>query len=306
MPLLYQYKIPDRDAGIAGDKGDWIVQSLAARVTKASRRLKVADEGPIPPASIREWCKNILGSVHDPAYVHAAAMEPAGVFQRAVGDVFALRRASIQLATTRRDGSSSRIVGAIGGGMHHARRTSGRYGSTFNGLVVAADYLLGDCDVESEARAVLILDLDGSCGGGTAEMIAAMKRVRLVDIAVNERDAYASTHNSSLQIVHSAAGYLVAVRSALDSLNVAKERHAMCVYSAGVDGFEGMEGGLRGMTAEVLAERDRMVFAWCRSMGLRTVYTLGGGQECGGCSRETLVTLHRQTVEVAAMEASQK
>jgi acetoin utilization deacetylase AcuC-like enzyme len=315
---LHRYKSPESDAASAVDKCDWIVESLKERRTKASQRVKVFEEQFMFPCTALTLGENILGAVHDLAYVRAvesgeprSLVESLGqpwsgcVFHRAVEYAYTLRRAVGEVDGTQRDGSSIRIVGSLGGSMHHARRACARFGSTFNGLVAAAQSLFSNGKAAGE-RAVLILDLDGSCGGGTAEMIAGMNRVRLIDIAVNDRDAYANTENASLQIVASAGEYLDRLRSALHSLDVAKEQNPVCIYSAGVDGFEGMDGGLGGMTAEVLAERDRMVFAWCRSVGLRTAYTLGGGEECGGCPRETLVALHRQTIEAAAMEASRK
>jgi len=182
--------------------------------------------------------------------------------------------------------------------MHHARRDSGRDGHVFNGLAAVARELAGNAALS--CGPVLVLDLDGSCGGGTASMIAGMPQVRMVDIAVNRVDAYESTPNATLRIVSDASQYMDTLRESLETLDVAKETLPVCIYSAGVDGFEGMANGLPGMTAELLAERDRLVFDWCTRVGIRTAYTLGCGDVSDAVPAEALVALHRQTIEAAA------
>jgi len=154
------------------------------------------------------------------------------------------------------------------------------------------------------AASVLIIDADGDCGGGTAELITGNPRVRQVDIAVNAYDAYSNTDNTSLYVVSRAAEYLSTLKQALADVRITKDSMPLCLYSAGVDGHEEAERGLPGMTADVLVERDRIVFEWCRRAGLRLAYTLGSGAVSGTMTRERLVSLHRNTVEAAAVTAS--
>ena len=71
-----------------------------------------------------------------------------------------------------------------------------------------------------------------------------------------------------------------------------------------MDPFEGCRiGGRRGMTRDVLAEREETVFAWCRAGGLPVAFVLAGGYASGGLTQDDLVDLHRLTLEAAARHA---
>jgi acetoin utilization deacetylase AcuC-like enzyme len=309
MPRLYR---SGSTPTVGGDKREWIVQSLEANRTRYSRAVKVFDVWSAGNASDRD-ASEVLELAHSAEYIRAietgqprALAESNGrpwdesLFSQAFGSVWSLAAAAMEVCGSRADGSSGRIVGAIGGGMHHAQRSLGQGGCTFNGLAIAAALALSrDSSFRMERQAVLLLDMDGGCGGGTAGLIADTKRVRQLDVAVNERDAYDSTTNATLHVVTKASDYLTTLQTCLDGLDVAKESSPLCIYSAGVDGFEGAAGGLAGITAEVLAERDRLVFEWCRRVNIRTVYTLGSGDVSDGLSRDTIVALHRQTIEAA-------
>jgi acetoin utilization deacetylase AcuC-like enzyme len=323
MPRLF---LAPKPTDAADDKCEWIVDSLAAHRTRYSRAVKVLDvdeeqaktrrslfaTGQVPPQwpDLREL---VLGEVHSGDYVHAALgteQPTSGASQqvsrgqssaaRSWGYVKSLRWAARDVSDGIQGsrGSANRIAGALGGGMHHARRDSGWEDHVFNGLAAVAHELAGNAALG--CGPILILDLDGSCGGGTASMIAGMPHVRMVDIAVNRVDAYESSPNTTLRIVVKASHYLDTVRESLEALDVAKETLPVCIYSGGVDGFEGMSNGLPGMTADLLAERDRLVFDWCTRVGIRTAYTLGCGDVSDAVPAEALVALHRQTIEAAA------
>ena len=73
------------------------------------------------------------------------------------------------------------------------------------------------------------------------------------------------------------------------------------IYNAGVDPHEGCDiGGLRGMTAAVLAERDRIVFEWAAKHTCPVAFVLAGGYIGDRLSQATLVDLHRHTIAAAA------
>ena len=59
-------------------------------------------------------------------------------------------------------------------------------------------------------------------------------------------------------------------------------------------------GGLRGITAELLAERERTVFEWARRRGVGVAFVLAGGYEGGELGRADLIDLHRLTIQEAA------
>ncbi len=306
MPLLY-WAGPTSSG--KPDKCDWIVESLATQRNKYSRAVKVFDVReqlgktfPNHAVDPVEQLQRLLADGHSTEYLRGFVRnrDDAAVW-RSFGHFLGLKCAAIDVASNRGDLTNGRIVGSLGEGMHHARASASSRGQLFNGAAVVARALTDNSGWRSSGgvTAALILDLDGSCAGGTAAMISGIPRVRLIDVATNEIDAYADTANASLRIVSRASDYLNVVQESLSRLDVAKEKFPLCIYSAGVDGYELHAGGLPGMTAEVLAERDRLVFEWCRSNNLRTVYTTGGGVESESLSRDALVALHRQTVETA-------
>jgi acetoin utilization deacetylase AcuC-like enzyme len=186
-------------------------------------------------------------------------------------------------------------AGSLSSGLHHAWREQGKGYCTFNGLALAAYHALN-----SGANSVLILDLDAHCGGGTHSLVAREPRIRHADIAVNSFDYYTPTAENSLEMVTDAARYLPAVRELLARLE-SSGSYDLCLYNAGMDPHEGSaEGGLAGITEETLAERERLVFAWCRAHAIPVAFVLAGGYVSPRLPQERLVALHRLSVEAAA------
>jgi acetoin utilization deacetylase AcuC-like enzyme len=188
------------------------------------------------------------------------------------------------------------VAGSLSSGLHHAKRDHGQGYCTFNGLALAALTAL-----EEGAQAVLILDFDAHCGGGTHALTVNNPAIRHVDIAVLRYDVYIPTPPSSLDHVAEVASYLPAIRSRLAELGREGTRFDLCLYNAGMDPHEGCrEGGLAGITHEVLAERERLVFAWCRERRIPVAFVLAGGYTGSGLDQHELVALHRLTLAEAA------
>lgn len=195
-----------------------------------------------------------------------------------------------------RDALVHGAAGSLSSGLHHARRESGEGFCTFNGVALAAFAAL-----DAGASSVLVLDLDAHCGGGTASLIADEPRIEQLDVAVNGFDSYPGGDGARLHRVHRAADYLPLVVRELDAIAARSARRALCLYNAGMDPFEGCAtGGLPGTTQEILAERERIVFDWCRSERVPVAFVLAGGYVGPGCSVDTLVGLHRCTIVEAA------
>ncbi len=299
---------PHESAG--RDKCDWIVQSLKSQPNKHSRAVKVigvrqeslrqSREAGVPPLDARRLLEGVYSAEYIQSVVGAKTRDDECLCDRSLGDVLAFWTAVLSVKAGREDMQSGRVVGVLGGSDSHVGPLGSSRHTAFNGLAVAAIGLRSEA-LQDERSSVLIIDLDGRCGGGTASLIANISGIRQVDVAVNSTDSYSDTANARLRIVTSISTYLDTIEESLCSLDVEKERgrNPICIYRAGVDGFEGAPGGLAGLTTEVLAERDRLVFNWCRKVGIRTVFTTGGGEVSEGVSRETLVALHRQTIETA-------
>jgi acetoin utilization deacetylase AcuC-like enzyme len=188
------------------------------------------------------------------------------------------------------------VAGSLSSGLHHARRGRGAAFCTFNGLVIAAREAL-----VAGARPVLILDLDAHCGGGTAALIQDDPRIWQIDVSVTDYDGYASSDRVWREIVRRGPDYLTTVQRGLDEADRRGPHFGLCLYNAGMDPHEGCsEGGMPGITREVLAARERMVFDWCRRRDLPIAFVLAGGYVGPHLDKEGLVNLHRLTLSAAA------
>ncbi|MFT3807045.1 hypothetical protein [Arenimonas sp.] len=242
---------------------------------------------------------DVLG-VHSPEYVEAVRTgEPralaqsqgfawdAGLWPMVLasnGGVVAAARAARQHG----------VAGALASGLHHARREHGAGFCTFNGLAIAAQALRAE-----GVRRILILDLDAHCGGGTHSLIAGIDGLRQLDIAVDAFDQYDPAAGNTLDLLGSAAEYLPTLRNRLAAL--ADSEFDLCLYNAGMDPHQDCPvGGLAGVDERLIAQRERIVFDWCRQRRLPVAFVLAGGYIGPGLGVEGLVGLHRLTLEAAA------
>lgn len=145
------------------------------------------------------------------------------------------------------------------------------------------------------AHRILIIDLDAHCGGGTAELIEPLgSNVHHLDIATCTYDAYEFEGGV---IIVNAAAYLTVLMEELADLPTDFD---LCLYNAGMDPYEGCaEGGACGMSKDILATREQMVFQWCRQHRIPVAFVLAGGYVGKDLDQATLVDLHRLTIEAA-------
>ncbi len=184
--------------------------------------------------------------------------------------------------------------GSLSSGLHHAGKDSGNGFCSVNGLALAAQSLL-----DHGARRVLILDLDAHCGGGTASLIRGMLGVEQVDVSVSSYDQYQSTTNTQLTM-SDGRNYLADIDRTLESI-LSPASIDVVIYNAGMDPHEDCHvGGVRGITTEVLAQREAMVFDWAQKNSLPVSFALAGGYSGPRLSRDELVNLHRLTITTAA------
>jgi acetoin utilization deacetylase AcuC-like enzyme len=189
------------------------------------------------------------------------------------------------------------IAGSLSSGLHHAKRGRGDGFCTFNGLALAAR-----AAIAAGASGVLVLDLDAHCGGGTFDILRDESGVRQLDLAVSPYDWYAGNERMTLDVVSDADDYVPRLRRRLAALDDVS--FDLVLYNAGMDPYEGCAvGGLHGMTHDVLAERERTVFDWCRGRDLPTAFVLAGGYTGNALTQDGLVALHRLTISAAATSA---
>lgn len=239
-----------------------------------------------------------LVRVHDPRYVKAvitgdpddlAASNGIGwdphLFAIAAGSAGAVRDAALEAL------SSGGYVGALSAGLHHARRQRGNGYCTFNGLALA---LRAAEDVG--ARRVMVLDVDAHCGGGTASFIAGMGRVEQLDLSLYSFDHYESTDRCRLVMVEP-ENYLSVLDRELTQVTD-PEGIDLVIHNAGMDVHE-HAGGPKGMTTEVVAVRETMIFEWAKAHGLPVAWTLAGGYTSAGLTLREVAELHLLTPAAA-------
>jgi acetoin utilization deacetylase AcuC-like enzyme len=188
------------------------------------------------------------------------------------------------------------VAGSLSSGLHHARYSKGLGFCTFNGLVIAACEALG-----AGAKSVLILDLDAHCGGGTASLIARNERLWQIDVSVSPYDSYPATERLWLDIVEDGAQYIRTIKQRLSDADRRSLEFDLCLYNAGMDPFEDCSiGGKAGITRDVLAEREQLVFEWCSRRKLPIAFVIAGGYVSRRMDQRALVDLHRLTLTHAS------
>ena len=241
-----------------------------------------------------------LETVHDPVYVRAIRSGDDPMLVETTGfawdvDLWTSVCASnggavaAALAALR----SGTHAGSLSCGLHHARRDRGHGFCTFNGLALAAR-----AAIDEGARHVLVLDLDAHFGGGTAGIVSDWPEVTHLDVAVSSFDSYVPADRQTPRLVSCSDDYLPTIARLLER---ATGPWDLLLYNAGMDPHQGCDiGGLHGVTSEMLAERERFVFAWARRRGVPVAFVLAGGYSGARLSREALADLHRLTIAAAS------
>lgn len=241
--------------------------------------------------------------VHHPSYVHAVLTgEPfdlagSGLSWDPGRYEEVLISTSAVVAAVRFAIANHSNAGCTSSGLHHAKAERGEGFCTFNGLAIAAIKA-----VQGGAKRVLILDLDAHCGGGTAQLIAGREGIEQVDVSVSSYDRYANTPNATLYMARG-DNYLQVIGDALAAI-VDPESIDVVLYNAGMDSHEDCTiGGVSGVDAKVLAERERLVFEWANSRGIPVAFTLAGGYKSSDLTAEELADLHLETFAAAHASA---
>jgi acetoin utilization deacetylase AcuC-like enzyme len=243
-------------------------------------------EGEVPGVTLKSpqsVTREQLLQIHDARYLDELwSKDPkflASILASTGGVLAALDQAMI-------DGAS----GTLSSGLHHAQRGAENGLCYLNGLALVVHvaierYVLTD---------VGILDTDAHWGGGTFQLVGNNPKVRISDVTVSDFDRWQSSESRHhLKMVSDPKTYLDEVKQALMHL----EGIELLVYNAGMDPFEDCgTGGKRGITREILEERERLVAQWCIDTKTPALFTLAGGYTGHNLDLEGVARLHLPTI----------
>lgn len=242
--------------------------------------------------------------IHDPEFVDAVLtggprdLAASGGLGWDLGFVGALLASTGGCMAAARSAWSNGVSGSLSSGLHHAGRSRGRGYCTINALAAA---VLAFRDLGADQ--VLVIDLDAHAGGGTHDILGHDPAVSQLDIVTDPYDNYEPHDFWTLDQVWDADEYLDTVRDRLDAIDPAAVD--AIVYNAGMDPHEDCQvGGLRGITHDILATRERLIFDWARRHQTPIAFALAGGYSAGAMGTERLTALHRVTIEAAAHTAT--
>jgi len=181
-------------------------------------------------------------------------------------------------------------AGSLSSGLHHAKRNHDEGLCYINGLALAALRAISKHGVKK----VAVLDTDSHCGGGTFQLLGENEKVLLADVSCNSYDTWQpNSERHHLKVVNSASEYLDAVKQALKHIDGVDA----LIYNAGMDPFEDcMTGGMRGITREILAERERLVAQWCEDTQTPAMFVLAGGYGGKNLDLDGVARLHLPTI----------
>ena len=175
-------------------------------------------------------------------------------------------------------------------GAHHAEYARGSCFCTFNYLALVAN--------EHPEWKCLVIDVDTHEGNATGEFAARLDNLWNFTIFGSDFGGRGHSRHIKRRVkgpVTSFAPYRKALNEAFAFAE--KVKPDLIQYNAGMDAF--IEDGLDsvGLTAEMLYERDRLVFEFCQQTGIPCLFSLAGGYLK---EMDKLVNLHVGTFRAAA------
>ena len=182
----------------------------------------------------------------------------------------------------------------LAGGTHHAFREHGEGYCVFNDSAIAAKTMIR----EGRVKKVVIFDCDVHQGNGTAAILSDDKDIFTFSIHGRKNfphDKETSDLDIALEDNTSDTLYLKMLSNGINQA-IEASNPDLVIYLAGADPYEDDKFGRLALTKQGLAERDNMVFEFCRKAGLPIAVTMAGGY---ARDVEDTVDIHFQTVKNA-------
>ncbi|MBO9349796.1 MAG: histone deacetylase, partial [Chloroflexus sp.] len=183
----------------------------------------------------------------------------------------------------------------LAGGTHHAFSDAGAGYCVFNDAAVAARAM----QAEGRAQRMAIIDCDVHQGDGTAAILAGDETIFTFSIHGANNFPFRKQQSDldiGLPDATSDTAYLDALEWGVRQV-FASAHPDLVIYLAGADPYYDDRLGRLSLTKAGLAERDRLVFTFCRAAGVPIAITMAGGY-----ARQIVdtVDIHAHTVAMAA------
>lgn len=271
----------------------------------AMLRERVSAAGLVPPQALRipaPASDAELRLAHTPAYIaRVAAGELSAAEQRRIGFPWSpqmversRRSAGATLAACR-----AALDGGVGvnlaGGTHHAFADVGAGYCVFNDSAVAARAMRA----AGRIRRALIIDADVHQGDGSAAILRDDPDIFTLSIHGAKNFPFRKQRSDlDIELADRTEddAYLDALEAGLTQA-IELARADLAIYLAGADPYYDDRLGRLALTKAGLAERDRLVFHYCRRAGLPLAISMAGGY---ARNIADTVDIHFQTVALAA------
>lgn len=182
----------------------------------------------------------------------------------------------------------------LGGGTHHACTDHGEGYCLYNDLMIA----IRTMQAEGRVRKTAVIDCDVHQGNGTAEIATGDNSVYTFSIHGEKNFPFrkiASDWDIGLPDKTRNDVYLATLETAVCQI-LAEQQPDLVVYLAGADVHENDRLGRLSLTADGIAQRDRMVLAQCQRAGVPVAVTMAGGY---GKDLSQMVAIQAETVRTA-------
>lgn len=187
----------------------------------------------------------------------------------------------------------------LAGGTHHAYTDRGEGYCIFNDVAVAIQCLRQT----SLIRSAVVFDCDVHQGNGTAAIFCDDPQVFTFSVhGANNFPFHKECSTLDIALPDHAGddAFLDAVSAGIAAALAATD-YDIAFYVAGADAHERDRLGRLQVTAQALAERDRLVLGACADRSLPVVTVMGGGY---GVDVDETVSIHLNSVLTAAVLAS--
>lgn len=197
------------------------------------------------------------------------------------------------------------VAAALVSGFHHSHADHGEGFCTFNGLIVSAEKL----KAENQIQNIAILDLDLHYGNGTASLAASRPWIHAlsiygndyhqnkpyIDVKIRHHEDGANHHSIAIPKKSGANEFFPLLEQGFQWL-LSRPKIDLLLFQAGADPyFEDPYSPLL-LTMEDLQERDRRVFEFAKVQNIPIAWVLAGGYTR---EIEKVVQVHLNTFHAA-------